>query len=144
MTNQDVVQESPLLLGDILKANRVERGISLDDAANNLRISKRHLNQFENNSEEMPCNVYTLGFLKQYAAYLKLDAEPLVKQFKDKSSLSSLNSLSFPAPLPGRGRPNWKILSLCFLALLTIILAWVWVEYQTPLFEAFQVSDFKS
>lgn len=66
-------------LGDILRAQRESKGITLEQAAEDTRIREKFLAALESgDSQALPGAVYTKGFLRNYADYLDLDATELV------------------------------------------------------------------
>jgi cytoskeleton protein RodZ len=116
------------LVGEILKSTRLARGVTLEEVARELCISRRQLSYIEDNTEYTLCDVYTLGFVKLYAQYLGLDAQDLVQKFREQTvSSSKPTAFTFPAPLPGRGLPSRLILILSFLALIAIAIGWHWL-----------------
>lgn len=51
--------------------------------------------------DDLPGQVYAIGFIRTYALYLHLDADELVRLFKDEQSgLTERQDLVFPAPPP--------------------------------------------
>ncbi|MDH7578444.1 MAG: helix-turn-helix domain-containing protein [Bacillota bacterium] len=70
-------------IGDILRTNREKRGLSLLDVENETKIRSKYLAALEaENFEEIPGEVYLLGFLRNYARYLDLNPEELISQYK--------------------------------------------------------------
>jgi len=66
-------------LGDMLRAQREKKGITLDQAAADTRIREKFLAALEDGDiQSLPGAVYTKGFLRNYAAYLDLNEEELV------------------------------------------------------------------
>src|SRR3954464_3367470 len=66
-------------LGDILRAQREKKGITLDQAAADTRIREKFLTALEDGDvQTLPGAVYTKGFLRNYAAHLDLHEEELV------------------------------------------------------------------
>jgi cytoskeleton protein RodZ len=66
-------------IGDLLRTERENRGLTLLDAENDTKIRVKYLNALEaENFAEIPGEVYLLGFLRNYARYLELDADELV------------------------------------------------------------------
>ena len=71
-------------LGDTLKTAREERGISMDQVVHETNISRNYLEALENEAfEEFPAEAYLVGFLRNYADFLGLDADKVVGQFKN-------------------------------------------------------------
>lgn len=63
-------------LGAILRAEREKRGLSIEDAANHLKIGARLLRALEaGDSASLPHLAYTKGFIRSYSAYVGLSAE---------------------------------------------------------------------
>jgi hypothetical protein len=69
-------------LGEILRAQREKKGITLEQAAADTRIREKFLKALEDSDyQTLPGTVYTKGFLRNYAEYLDLRTEELVVQF---------------------------------------------------------------
>lgn len=61
-------------LGQLLRQTREEKGIDLDQVANETRIRARYLEALEQeNYDELPTPGHVQGFLRNYALYLGLD-----------------------------------------------------------------------
>ena len=66
-------------IGEALRSTREHRGLSIDQVAQDTRISPRFLEALEAEQfHELPAPVYVRGFLRSYANYLKMDAQPLL------------------------------------------------------------------
>jgi cytoskeleton protein RodZ len=69
-------------LGEQLRNARESMNISLDDASNAVKISKRYLKALEEgNYSEFPAQTYIKGFLFNYAKYLGLDTKTVLEQY---------------------------------------------------------------
>ena len=69
-------------LGDRFRAAREARGLSLSDAAEQIRIRSVYLAAIEDeNWSAIGAPVYVRGFLRTYARYLGLDPEEAVGSF---------------------------------------------------------------
>lgn len=67
------------LIGRTLRDARLQRGLTIDQAAHDTRISARFLEALESESfDDLPAPVYVRGFLRSYANYLRVDPEPLL------------------------------------------------------------------
>lgn len=65
-------------LGDALRAQREQLGVTLEQAAEDTRIRTKFLQALESGDyQSLPGTVYTKGFLRNYAEYLSLDPEEL-------------------------------------------------------------------
>jgi cytoskeleton protein RodZ len=66
-------------IGDQLRQAREARSISLEEASQATFMRESYLRALENGDfEALPSRTQARGFLRAYAAYLKLDAEPLL------------------------------------------------------------------
>jgi hypothetical protein len=64
-----------------LRSTRERRGITVEQVAQDTRISLRFIEALEEEQfDELPAPVYVRGFLRSYANYLKLDPQPLLDQ----------------------------------------------------------------
>ncbi|MBN1783683.1 MAG: DUF4115 domain-containing protein [Alphaproteobacteria bacterium] len=69
-------------VGVTLKEARLKQKKEIKTAANKLCIRKIYLEALENDTSNMlPGQTYTIGFLKSYAAYLKLNPEKIVETY---------------------------------------------------------------
>ena len=72
-------------LGDMLRAQREKKGLTLDQAAADTRIREKFLKALEDGDyQSLPGAVYTKGFLRNYAEYLDFDQEELVALFHEE------------------------------------------------------------
>src|SRR3989338_6584155 len=73
----------PHKLNEILKLNRDRKRASLQTAQQDTRISVDYLQALETGEYgKFPAEVYCIGFLKKYAAYLGLNPEEMVALYK--------------------------------------------------------------
>ena len=117
-------------LGAVLRAEREKRGLSIEDAANHLKIGARLLRALEaGDSASLPHLAYTKGFIRSYSAYVGLSAEEV------SAALSALEAENEEAliqqtPLPDvtlAPRRNFKpFLSVFVVLLLGIGVYLVW------------------
>jgi hypothetical protein len=67
-------------VGTALRDARLRRGISIEQAAQDTRIALRFLQALEAEAwDRIPAPVYVRGFLRSYAAYLRLDPQELLE-----------------------------------------------------------------
>lgn len=72
------------MIGETLKKYREESGLGLSDIALKLRIRIEHLQAIEDNAfEKLPADVFTIGYIREYAKLFNIDADALVKTFKE-------------------------------------------------------------
>src|SRR3972149_4671193 len=69
-------------LGSRLVRARESRGLTLEDAERDTRISRRYLQALESEQYEViPAPVYARGFLRSYSQYLGLDPQEMLTLF---------------------------------------------------------------
>ena len=69
-------------LGDYLKHTRIDNGVSVAEAAEDLELSTSQLENIESGNVRAFKDVYSLKeYVKQYAKYLGLDPENVVDEF---------------------------------------------------------------
>ena len=89
------------------KNKREKLGFSIQDVASVLRISKSHLEAIEaGRLEDLPERVYSLGFIRTYATYLKINPDEAILAYKnyDKKTLTA------PTVLVPEKSKDWKII----------------------------------
>ena len=73
--------------GEILKKRREELGYNLKEIAKTLRIRSDYLKAIEDETfEKLPVEVYTKGYIREYAKFLKTDPEIIIKAYIEKIS----------------------------------------------------------
>ncbi|MBU4321083.1 MAG: DUF4115 domain-containing protein [Thermodesulfovibrionales bacterium] len=73
--------------GEILKKRREELGYNLKEIAKTLRIRSDYLKAIEEETfEKLPVEVYTKGYIREYAKFLKADPEIVIKAYIEKIS----------------------------------------------------------
>jgi transcriptional regulator with XRE-family HTH domain len=71
-----------LPLGQILRAAREQKGLTLSEVAEGTRIKVQVLEAMEHNDfRPMPAAVYAKGFIKMYAEFIGVDPAPLIAQY---------------------------------------------------------------
>ncbi len=72
-------------IGSILQETRLSKGLTLDSIAEETNISARFLFKLENDDHTgFPGEPYIIGFIRNYAEYLGLDAEALVARYRSR------------------------------------------------------------
>ncbi|MDQ6991715.1 MAG: helix-turn-helix domain-containing protein [Mariprofundaceae bacterium] len=107
-------------VAEILKNKRLDCSMSMSDAAKKLNIRIHYLQALESGDwSPMPEDVYALGFLRQYAKYLKCNISDDIDKLK--SNQYSLNKpVTFPDPPIA---PNRKWMIIFFVALIVLLIA---------------------
>lgn len=99
-------------VGEELRDARAALGYSIEEMANELRINRRYLAALEEGRvRDLPGPAYALGFVRSYASALGLDADELVRRFRESSAAAARgkHDLVFPEPVPDRGVPAGAI-----------------------------------
>lgn len=86
-------------LGEVLRAAREAKGADLSRVERETKIRERYLSALERGEyRELPGSVYTRGFLRNYAAYLELDAEYLIDLYRLETSAGGVERPTLPSP----------------------------------------------
>ena len=114
-------------VGEELREARLALGISVEDAATQLRINKRYLLALEEGRvKDLPGAAYAVGFVRSYATALGLDADDAVRRFRDMSGAATAKpgDLVFPEPVPRRGIPTGILAAIGVAVALAGYVAW--------------------
>jgi len=109
-------------LGSLLVRAREARGLTLEDAERDTRISRRYLQALETEQfEVIPAPVYARGFLRSYSQYLGLDPQETLTLFpreddaeygepKSPTTRSAPPRATRQQPISavGASRPTWR------------------------------------
>lgn len=107
-------------LGMALRAEREKRGLTIDDAANHLKIGARLLRAIEDGDEgSLPPLAYAKGFLRAYAAYVGLPEDavaPVIRRLDDEAERFVPQS-PYQPEIPPASRRNFRVFSVLFVLL---------------------------
>lgn len=124
-------QAAPLEIGEKLRRKRESMGLSLEDAAKQLRVDIRHLRALESDDVAgLPSPVFTKGYLRNYARLLELDPDPLVSAFDASQTdlqpppLSPITSVRASPRILGEF-PWEKVLTLGGVLIAVLGVAWI-------------------
>ena len=71
--------------GELLRKTREEKNLDIDRIGREISIERRYLEGLENeDSGVFPGEAYMVGFLRNYAVYLELDSEFVLKLYRNK------------------------------------------------------------
>jgi len=83
-------------MGEFLKKKRLERNISLKDAENATSIRISYLQSIEGGElNKLISPIYAQGFVRQYAAFLGLDGEQLVREHIDLFKVATAHEFDY-------------------------------------------------
>jgi cytoskeletal protein RodZ len=113
-------------LPERLHEARERKGVDLYRAERDTKIRARYLGALESGEyAELPGAVYTKGFLRNYAVYLGLDADEVVRQWKHErgdTRMPAESVLAVPRPLEAPRRSLNFSPVLVVAALLTVLI----------------------
>ena len=94
--SETVNDDFTLGIGTALRDARVTRNLSLAEVSALLRIREAHLEAIElEDFDQLPGNVYAIGFIRTYAQYLELNESDLIMRFKAASVESGMTDMVF-------------------------------------------------
>lgn len=123
-------------IGNLLKQRRKEMNLSLKEAENATSIRIGYLQSIEEGDmAKLISPIYAQGFLKQYATFLGIDAERILRENPDLFSRTAVPEFSYGiGTLEMRGNPShgvkWFPNILWFLAVtLVFALGWLFAKF---------------
>ncbi|MFV0432117.1 MAG: helix-turn-helix domain-containing protein [Alphaproteobacteria bacterium] len=111
-------------VGYYLKKARERLEISLEQASEDIRVRRVYLEAIEEGRyDQLPGTAYAVGFVRNYAKYLGLDAPRVVEQFRAESTPQQTEmELEVPIAVENNSLPKKAIiLAAVVLAILSII-----------------------
>ncbi len=82
-------------IGAAFKKARASQNKSLETISDQLKIRKVFLEAIENEQfEQLPGGVYTVGFIRSYAKYLNLDHDLIIEQLKDEKFFQPISFMT--------------------------------------------------
>ncbi|MCA9860075.1 MAG: helix-turn-helix domain-containing protein [Thermomicrobiales bacterium] len=129
------------VFGDTLRQARAQKGITLRQAEQEIRINRHYLAALEDETfENLPALPYQRGIVRTYAAYLGLDQTRLVELFDEARGTRPDDppriEMIEPVEMPSHWAPNFAVIAFTLIAG-AIIFAWLYSAY----FKAPTVSD---
>ncbi|MBE9607716.1 helix-turn-helix domain-containing protein [Acetobacteraceae bacterium H6797] len=113
-------------VGEELRDARLSLGVSLEEAADKLRINRRYLAALEEGRvRDLPGVAYATGFIRTYAIAMGLDADDLVRRFREAAGgARPKENLVFPEPVPERGVPGGALVLVGAVLAIGAYAAW--------------------
>lgn len=115
-------------VGQILRAARLNRGLSVEDVARQLRLSVRQIAALEEDEySKLVSNTFLRGFVRNYAKLLQIDASPLLQQLEELLPSAPAQTISYQIegiPFPSnrkQGARSFLIVGAAILALVLLI-----------------------
>lgn len=117
-------------LGEYLRREREERGITLDEIQSVTKIRLRYLEALEQGDfHVIPGQVYVRGFLQNYASFIGLDPAEILARYDAELRASMQEADAQPdggsaePPPAARAKPHWRLPALIGGAILLIVAA---------------------
>ena len=114
--------------GQLLRAARLDRGMSIEDVARQLRLSVRQITALEEDDyDKFSSATFLRGFVRNYAKLLHVDEAPLLRRLQQLLPPLPTPTISYQIegiPFPSnqkRGRRNLIIAGAVVLALLLLV-----------------------
>lgn len=86
-------------LGELLRAVREEKGLSIEELAASTKIMKTQLRGLENDDfKSIPAPVYAKSFIKTISSRLGVDPAPMLAQYAEQTGGRPVVSVEVPAP----------------------------------------------
>ena len=118
----------PATFGAILRDARLGLGRSLQDAERQTRILARHLTALENGDFHLlPSGIYARGFVYNYANWLQLNPQEMVRLFNEARGEPEVAYRPLPVGRPlntsGPFSPNFVVI-VFVIGILSVVAAW--------------------
>jgi cytoskeleton protein RodZ len=110
------------LAGEILKHRREDLGLEIHEIAESLKIGEDYLAAIENDAfEKLPVPVYTMGYIRCYAAFVGIDADSIIQFYREHLSQpqpSTIIPIAFSQKKSSRLGYLVAVMGLLFVAFL--------------------------
>jgi cytoskeleton protein RodZ len=122
-------------LGEVLLAARNAKNLTQKDASDNLRLSLKQIDALETNAFDLlPDAMITRGFIRNYARFLDVDAEPLLASYRTRVPDKSPNTLKVQSSinqvvLTKESQPWLKYILASILVLLFLLSWFFYMDY---------------
>ncbi len=115
-------------VGEILRRARVKMDLSIPDVESHLRIRAEHLEALERSAfDELPGQVYVIGFIRTYAEFLHLDGNRVIQLLKKQTrDLGRRPVMTLVSSVPADERkPSVPIQAVAIAGILLVMATWV-------------------
>lgn len=120
------IEQLAVSLGEKLRRQRLEAGLSLETASADLKIMVRHLKALEEGSvAKLPSMIAGRGFLKNYARYLRLNVQETLAEFDALAEKMSPKKIYPGGNLPKPNHFNYFAYGAVLLLVLIVLSAWL-------------------
>jgi cytoskeleton protein RodZ len=135
MTNEELIESAPSQIsgsrgpGEILKYERNRLGESVERISQYLHLSTDVVRALEDDRhDDLPEPTYVRGYIRSYARYLELDAEPLIQSYNEliQPKTQAPPEKEVRAVPPKRKSASWITWGSLLLALALMAVWWVY------------------
>jgi transcriptional regulator with XRE-family HTH domain len=117
-------------VGQMLKENRIAKGLTLEQVEKATKIRKKFLNAIElDDYTVIPSQAYTKGFIKNYSEYLGLNSRNMMAFFRRQTEEVSKSSLLPKRAQEAIDKPSYVITPSRFIFLLVACLLLLLLGY---------------
>ena len=118
-TNPENGQQEEPRIGDILRIEREQKGISKSKLAEIIKVRESVIDAIENEEwDKLPARVFIKGFIRSYTISIGYDTNKALRLF-DKSV--PVRGEDYPAPLTATKKKNWTIYYVAPLLIILVI-----------------------
>ncbi|MDQ7005588.1 MAG: helix-turn-helix domain-containing protein [Ghiorsea sp.] len=108
-------------MGEKLKKARQEKGFTVESVVQTLKFNATFLDALESGEwENLPGEVYTIGFLRQYAALLNIDITQDIERIKSRSF--EMKTPEVYRDVPISPQKKWTLIAIAVFIILIIVL----------------------
>jgi cytoskeletal protein RodZ len=121
------------LSGSILKKRREELGLDLKDISALLKIKREFLSAIEDDLfDRLPARVYTVGYIRNYSDYLKVDPADIIKLYSKQLPPPKTAAPIMPVILDkDRRKPKTLYIAATLLALAAGLIIYMKIPHTT-------------
>lgn len=124
--DREAEQQRETEVGELLRAHRLQAGLTISKASETLCIREAYLKAIEDGRfADLPGPTYVAGFIRTYSEHLGLDGNEVVRQLKaEPLNIDGSSELRFPSPSSEGGMPTGAILLVGVLVAMVAYGAW--------------------
>lgn len=123
-------EDSFAVIGAVLRAARIDKGMALEDVAQDLRYSKSYVRHLENGDFDLlPGSTYVAGYLRSYGQLLDIDGPALVARYQALLNPVDMRP-THKFPVPGQRPQRSGAVVASFVVMIAAVgyVGWYWAE----------------
>lgn len=134
VASSDQQPAKPASVGGLLAAARAKAGMSVEEAASQLRLSVRQVQALEaDDASALPAPTFVRGFIRNYAKLLALDVDALLEVYRVYAPLSAQGAISLHSeniPILNHDKRAWLPYAMASAIVAVALGGWmVYMEY---------------